>query len=69
MPTEISSEAEEVQEMGEEEENNGRMQEKGTDEIEQPIVEESEVSKKPISKGRNTATSTVAKLKSLIYNV
>ena len=55
--------------MGEEEENNERMQEKGTDEIEQPIVEESEVSKRPISKGRNTATSTVAKLKSLIYNV
>ena len=54
--TEISSEAEEVQEVGEEEKNNGRMLEKRTDKIEQPIVEDSEVSKRPISKGRNTVT-------------
>ena len=46
LPIEISSEAKEEEGEKEEEENNERMQEKETEVIEQPIVEESEVIKK-----------------------
>ena len=46
------------------------MQEKETEVIEQRIVEESEVTKKPISEGRNRATSTVPKLEShIVYEI